>query len=77
MTADNQKDTVKYRVRAYGKDGRSYLLDYGRFPAQPGFPELRTCLNTQIFTTLDGVSCPIYKWYMDIPDVGATGHTSN
>jgi len=66
MTADNQKDTVKYRVRAYGKDGRSYLLDYGRFPAQPGFPELRTYLNTRLFTTLDGVSSPIYKCYMDI-----------
>ncbi len=66
MTADNQKDTVKYRVCAYGKDGRSYLLDYGRFPAQPGFPELRTYLNTQLFTTLDGVSSPIYKCYMDI-----------
>ena len=53
-------------MRAYGKDGRSYLLDYGRFPAQPGFPELRTYLNTQLFTTLAGVSSPIYKCYVDI-----------
>ncbi len=66
MTADNQKATVKYRVRAYGKDGRSYLLDYGEFPAQPGFPDLRNYLNTTLFTTLDGHSSPIWKCYMDI-----------
>jgi len=66
MTADNQKDSVKYRVRAYGKDGRSYLLDYGSFPAQPGFPELRKYLATQMFTTIDGHPSTIYKCYMDI-----------
>lgn len=66
ITVDNQKDTIKYRVRAYGKDGRSYLLDYGKMPASPGFPDLKKYLDTQAFTTLDGVSTLIYKCYMDI-----------
>lgn len=66
MTADNQKDTIKYRVRAYRHDGRSYLLAYGEFPATPGFTELRTFLNTQQFTTLDGHSSSIFVCHMDI-----------
>jgi hypothetical protein len=66
MTADNQKDSVKYRVRAVGHDGRSYLLDYGAFPATPEFAELRSYLDTQKFTTLDGVSSAIYRCYIDI-----------
>jgi hypothetical protein len=36
------------------------------FSAQPGFPELRTYLNTQVFTTLDGFSSPICECYMNI-----------
>lgn len=66
MTVDNQKDTIKYRVRAVGRDGRSYLLDYGVLPATPGYPELRAYLDTQRFTTIDGVSSAIYRCYMDI-----------
>lgn len=63
MTVDCQKDHLKYRVRAHAKDGRSYLLDYGRLADLDDVPAY---LDSTRFTTMDGVVCPIYKCYIDV-----------
>lgn len=66
MQVDGQKERLKYTVFAFGKDGRSYLLDYGMLPVTPDFIELRTYFDTMTFTTPDGVEGPVYKCYIDV-----------
>jgi len=63
MCCDIQKDRLKYGVRAFGKDGRSYLLDHGAMADEGQVPEY---LDSMAFTTLDGVPYRIFKTYIDV-----------
>lgn len=63
MCSDLQKDRLKYGVRAFGKDGRSYLLDYGALTDENEVPGY---LDQMVFHTLDDVPFRIFKTYIDV-----------
>ena len=70
MVVDRQQEYLKYAVRAFAKDGRSFLLDYGLLNS---FDDVVDYMDSHIFTTLDHVEAVIWKCYIDVngPDVPA------
>lgn len=63
MACDVQKDRIKYTVRAFGKDGRRYLLDYG---AMQDLPDIEMYLDGMEFRTLDGGMFKVFRCYIDV-----------
>jgi len=64
MACDVQQSCIKFVVRAFMKDGRSLLLDYGRLP---DLPDIRLYLDETLFSTLDGDGSVyrVYRCYVD------------
>lgn len=62
MACDVQQGCVKFVTRAFLKDGRSLLVDYGRLP---DLPDIVRYLDETIIEAADGLCYRIFKAYVD------------
>jgi hypothetical protein len=64
MACDVQQGHIKFVTRAFMKDGRSLLIDYGRLP---DLPDIRLYLDETHFETLDrdGNIYRVWRCYVD------------